>query len=544
MHLLCSILCFAIHLGQINAFVPWRPDISHLDPATLHDIQPPSVSVRRHESRISNAEAKFKRRASHSPSSNIRPGTQLAGPLSRRQDKTTGRIPLSSDPNDISYWIDLQVGSSKKSFRMVLDTGSADTWIPSSACTSQSCLAHRTHGPADSSTLEFTGNETFSLKYASGNVEGTVVKDSFKFGSVTLDDVEFGLATTVSDDFTGFPVDGILGLGFPSASVQKVPTFLDNLISHQIIARRVFGVYLHRTGDNTANGSVIFGGVDNVRIEGGSTALKYYGLNRTSDLWSIRMDDVLVDGKNVGFDGGRNVVIDTGTALILIPPDDALKIHQSIAGTQSNGQTFYIPCNTNVSLELVFGGDKYAISSKDYVGDVVNATSNLCLSLIVGKSVVRDGAWLIGDVFLRNVYSVFDMDEHRIGFGKVAAAPNPDPTGTSTRASPQTSPLPSSSSTVDPRSPPPITRTIIRDTSLSVSAASNHSPTSTTKVAGEFDSNGKTGSTSPVAAAATSSLAANQNTTKPNDSSDRCSPNVYRTLFPLLAAGIFAYTWL
>ncbi|KAJ6264298.1 hypothetical protein Dda_0443 [Drechslerella dactyloides] len=416
------------------------------------------------------------RRVAQASSSDLRPDTRLAGPLNRREDKATGILPLSSDPNDISYWINIQFGSSKKSFRMVLDTGSADTWIPSSECTSKSCLAHRTYGPADSSKLDFTDNQTFTIKYASGNVEGTVVKDSLTFGSVTLDDISFGLAKTVSDDFTGFPVDGILGLGFPSASVQKVPTFLDNLVSRKIITQRIFGVYLHRTGDNTPNGSVVFGGVNGPRIDGGPSALKYYSLNRTSDLWAIPMDDVIIDGKNVGFDGGRSAVIDTGTALILIPPDDALKIHQSIAGTQSNGQTFYIPCNTNVNLELVFGGDKYGITPKDYVGDVVDATKNLCLSLIVGKSVVRDGAWLIGDVFLRNVYSVFDMDGTRIGFGKVATAP-PDPIGTSTTASPPTSSLPSTSSIVDPRNPPPITRTITHDTSLSVSAASNLAPT-------------------------------------------------------------------
>lgn len=49
-------------------------------------------------------------------------------------------------------------------------------------------------------------------------------------GAITLKDIKFGLAETVSDDFVSFPIDGILGLGFPAASAQKVPIFLENLV--------------------------------------------------------------------------------------------------------------------------------------------------------------------------------------------------------------------------------------------------------------------------------------------------------------------------
>ncbi|EWC45719.1 hypothetical protein DRE_05056 [Drechslerella stenobrocha 248] len=408
MRLLASALCLAACLVPIKAFVPWRPDVSDLDPATLHAIKPPPpAALRRHNLQISRAAAKFTRRAHASTTSNSRPVARPVAPLARREDKTSGPIGLSSDPNDISYWVNVDFGSSQKSFRLVLDTGSADTWVPSSECIAQSCLAHRTYGPGDSSTLTFTDNKTFSIKYASGNVEGSIVNDSLSLGPVTLENVSFGLATVVSDDFTAFPVDGILGLGFPSASVQKVPTFLDNLISQQIITKRVFGVHLHRSSDAAGNGSVIFGGIDSSRIEGGPTALKYYSLNTTSHLWSIRLSDVLIDGKSAGFEEGRNVVIDTGTALVLIPPDDALKLHQPISGTRSNGQTFYIPCNTNVRLKLRFGSDEYEISPKDYVGDVVDAGNNLCLSLIVGRSVNRIWEGCTGSLFNQNEYDDF-----------------------------------------------------------------------------------------------------------------------------------------
>ncbi|KAK6499200.1 hypothetical protein TWF506_003828 [Arthrobotrys conoides] len=323
---------------------------------------------------------------------------------------------------------------------MVVDTGSADTWIPSADCKSKSCLAHRTLGPDDSSTLSASSDKAFAIAYASGNVEGFIAKDTLTFGSATIDEMEFGLANMVSDDFTNFPVDGILGLGFPSASILKVPTFLENMISRNIISKHVFGAYLHRTADNKNGGTITFGGIDGSRIEGGVEALKYYDVNTTTSLWSIRMSDVILDGQNANFQQGRNVIIDTGTALILIPPEDALKLHQFIPGTKSNGETFYIPCNTDISLQFQFGNDKYQLSSNDYIGDPIDAEQELCLSLIVGRSVVRDGAWLIGDVFLRNVYSVFDMENGKIGFGIPLPAVRASSTMSSATRGPTSSP--------------------------------------------------------------------------------------------------------
>ncbi|KAK6535121.1 hypothetical protein TWF694_001603 [Orbilia ellipsospora] len=431
---LISLICLAVRINPIGAFVPWRIDPSDLDPASFHLVSKPrSATVRRHESTIDNIEAKFKRyrRTVETPPSIDQQA--ITFPLvARNNDKSSGPIILYSDPDDISYWVNVQFGSSNKPFRLVLDTGSADTWIPSSGCISKSCIAHSTFGASDSSTLQLlNNNKTFSIEYASGNVEGVIIKDSMTLGPMALKDVEFGLANTVSDDFTTFPVDGILGLGFPSASVEKVPTFLDNLVSQNIVSKRVFGVYLQRTADGLKNGSVIFGTVDSSRIDGGADALKYYSLNGTGGLWSIRMDDVVIDNQNIDF-GGRSVIIDTGTALILIPPNDALKLHQHIPGTKSNGETFYIPCDTQLSLEFQFGNDKYSISFRDYVGAKIDSAGTLCLSLIVGRSVVRDGAWLIGDVFLRNVYSVFDMDNLRIGLGMPLVIPNPSGTTTTT----------------------------------------------------------------------------------------------------------------
>jgi hypothetical protein len=102
---------------------------------------------------------------------------------------------------------------------------------------------------------------------------------------------------------------------------------------------------------------------------------------------------------------------------------------------------FALPCNTTVDISLVFGGTPFTISPKDYVGAQLTGTlSNLCTSNIVGQQIGNADQWLVGDVFLKNVYlsqrsahdrfiTVFDFDNNQIGFGSKPTVG----TGSSTR---------------------------------------------------------------------------------------------------------------
>jgi cathepsin D len=103
---------------------------------------------------------------------------------------------------------------------------------------------------------------------------------------------------------------------------------------------------------------------------------------------------------------------------MIVPPNDADTLHNAIPGSVTDGQGNYaFPCSTDADIALVFGGQPFSISPKDYVGGPLNGTSNLCQSNIVGQQIGGPNQWLNGDVFLKNVYSVFDFDNNQIGFG-------------------------------------------------------------------------------------------------------------------------------
>lgn len=142
-------------------------------------------------------------------------------------------------------------------------------------------------------------------------------------------------------------------------------------------------------------------------------------------LWEAKLDGVYINGQSVLTPGSTAItgIIDTGTTLILAPPTFAMSIHAAIPGAQSDGQgSFAIPCTTQIRMAFGFGGTQFSIDPRDYLGAAVDATGVMCLSNISGQSIGTAGQFLVGDVFLKNVYTVFDADNNQIGFGAKSPA--------------------------------------------------------------------------------------------------------------------------
>jgi len=361
---------------------------------------------------------------------------------------------ISQDGTDLTYFIDAKLGSQQKSLYMLLDTGASTTWVMGEGCQSEACATHDSFGPKDSSSYTDTGGE-FSVNYGSGSVTGHVIKDKMSIANLEVT-MEFGVANVTSADFKAFPFDGILGLSMNTKS------FLTALKDSGLVKANVFGVSLARASDGVNDGEIAFGGPSPDKYTGDIT----YTSIASGSSWVIPMDDFVVNGSPAGV-SGLSAYIDTGTSYGFAPPSAVEAIFSQIPGakpTTSEKLVWNVPCDAKVDVAIKFSGKSWSISAKDLIS---NSGSGTCEGRLFGREVVK-GSFLLGDVFLKNVYSVFDMDQSRIGF----AAKSNKAASTSAGVSSQSAPSSTSTSAPGTSAPPPST-TAITSTSVSTSSSSS-----------------------------------------------------------------------
>lgn len=314
--------------------------------------------------------------------------------------------PLDQDGMDFSYFAAVQVGSQSQEMWLALDTGSPSSWVFGTSCTDPVCTSHHTWDSAESSTY-VSKSATFTVGYGSGTVHGSLGQDTMSIAGLDVT-FPFGSASSASKAFASYPLDGILGLGRSDTGGWDVPSFMDVVAQNGMLSSNIVGFSLSRASDDPKDGEVNFGGINTSKFVGD---ISYTATN--ADTWTIPLDDAYVDGQACDF-SSKSATIDTGTTYILIPPADAATLFALIPGSYQSGKNYIIPCNSTATVEFEFSGVKYSISPDDYIGAT---SSGGCVSTIVGHQSSGPDTWLVGDVFLKNVYSVFDYDNARIGFG-------------------------------------------------------------------------------------------------------------------------------
>lgn len=286
-------------------------------------------------------------------------------------------------------------------------------------------------------------------------------------------------------------MDGILGIG-RGDNVQgtiEAPQVMDVLKTSNIIGAKLYGIHLNRGKDGVLDGELNLGEPNKERYDGDLNYMKI--VENDSGFWEIGVDNVGVDGTELGI-AGKSAIIDTGTSFILMPEPDATSVHDLIPNYKKSGETYTVPCDTTQVVWLEFGGQKYNISTKDYIGG--EAGDGNCKSNIIGRKTFGDNQWLVGDVFLKNVYSVFDFDNSQVGFG-VKGGEQETPTSASS-GTPTATPTPGESSSP---SSTPVTAAPSDSSSAGSSSTGSASPTNPTAEA--LDTPGASASPSPTGAA-------------------------------------------
>eukprot|EP00455_Lapot_gusevi_P026465 TRINITY_DN2791_c0_g1_i2.p1 TRINITY_DN2791_c0_g1~~TRINITY_DN2791_c0_g1_i2.p1 ORF type:complete len:372 (+),score=168.29 TRINITY_DN2791_c0_g1_i2:57-1172(+) len=313
------------------------------------------------------------------------------------------------DYQNAQYYGSIQVGSPGQTFTVIFDTGSSNLWIPSKKCSN--CGSHPEYDSSSSSTYRANGT-VFKIQYGSGPVSGFYSVDNVNFGGAIVQKQQFAEVTDVSGLGLAYSIgkfDGILGLAFPAISVDHVPTVFQNLVSQGLAEAPMFSFYLSN-GDGT-QGELTVGGYDPAHFSG---PLQWVNLTAET-YWQTALDSFTVNGQSVT--NTTRVILDTGTSLLAGPTAD-VKALASLVGASPfwlNPNEYTIDCGSISSLpQLVIkmGGNTFTLDGKDYV---INA-GGMCLFAMTGIDVPSGALWIMGDVFIRKYYTVFDWGNQRLGF--------------------------------------------------------------------------------------------------------------------------------
>ncbi|KAG7451050.1 aspartic peptidase A1 [Guyanagaster necrorhizus] len=336
---------------------------------------------------------------------------------------TANSLGLDIEGDDIGYLATIQMGTPPQDYLLLMDSGSADTWVGAENCQSTSggsCGNHTFLGSTSSSSFK-DSNKQFEVTYGTGAVQGTIIQDNMVVAGLSLDAHTFGVATTETVDFSSdsVPFDGLMGLAQSTLSEQGVSTPVESLASAGLIDAAITSFKISRLADDLNDGEVTFGALDTSKFD--SSTLVTIDNQSQEGFWEGAVDSISVDGTDTGL-SGRSAILDTGTTVIVAPTSDADAVHKLISGAQSDGQgSFTVPCTTNASVALTFGGQEFTIDPKDLAFTPVDANDPTgdCVSGISAGSVGANNEWLVGDVFLRNAYFSTNVNNNSVSLAKL-----------------------------------------------------------------------------------------------------------------------------
>lgn len=278
--------------------------------------------------------------------------------------------------------------------------------MPSTRCSSAACTSHTKYDAKASSTYE-KDDKPFSIQYGTGSLTGVFSYDTLEVGGVTVKKQRF--AESIEEPGTTFVAaqfDGIFGLGFNAISVDKTKTPLDNMISQRAIKKGLFGFYL--SGQGAEGSTFTIGDIDTDHVDGEITWLPV----TREGYWQVALD-----GASVGTDSIANngqAVVDTGTSLIALPTEVAKQINTKLKALpiiKINGIRF-IKCSGLPDVTFKLGGREFTLKNEEYA--TTKFLFGYCISPFIGLD-TPNNLWIIGDTFLRKFYSIYDLDNKRVG---------------------------------------------------------------------------------------------------------------------------------
>jgi len=298
-------------------------------------------------------------------------------------------------------------------------------------------------------------------------------------GQIHIKNQKFGNVEKQHTIFTGSNFEAIVGLAYPALAERGVTPVFDEMINQQLLKGNVFAFYLSSVADEKQYGvksDLTFGYYDKTKFDGDvhwNDILFQY-------MFGVRLDDIKVGGKSMGIcqnkAGGCLITFDSGTSLMSVP---TFAFH-ALANQKIPTAHTFVECTNKAQFgefTLVIGGKDYNLTPDEWMFDpqqlnlaqggqkmefkmgplgpqilaqvdsapeaAINTQTEVdseklrfksrklsaqgqlkesdgktvCASSIM-KMDIKKEMFLVGDVFMRKFYTIFDRDNNRVGLAK------------------------------------------------------------------------------------------------------------------------------
>jgi len=388
----------------------------------------------------------------------IRSGNHVDGIYSRLRNGTADLLSVGVGS---VFLAPLDAGG--QTFYVVIDTGSSDTWLINNEYT---CVNPRNSSVIDESncgfgptysvtaTAEQIDNRNFNISYADGErLNGQMITEDLTFAGITVDNQTMGLVTYAGwygDDVSS----GLVGLAYasltnqysgnnPNVDVAGMTIPYDPLLTsmfNQKLAAPLFSIALNRDvsqSEEAPGGVLAVGGIPDIPhgTFWSSSNITVIGMDGTTGQPEYQFYAIDIDGwavsanQNADFDvkmtgntkktpllsaPTQDVIVDSGTSLIYAPSAVAAGVAAAFnppAAVDSSTGLYHVACDATVPLfGIVVSSKVFYINRLDMV---IDSGLGFC---VMGVQDNNGGLTIVGDVFMRNVLTVFDVGAAQVRF--------------------------------------------------------------------------------------------------------------------------------
>lgn len=350
-------------------------------------------------------------------------------------------------------------GPAPQEFSVVFDTGSGHVVLPSTECSSATCLIHRRYKRQDSvkaRDIDYNGQsikagdarDAITIAFGTGEVTGEFVEDKLclpqaededsllegspEVASKDCIDLRLVAATEMTQEpFQSFAFDGVLGLGLEGLALAPEFSFFGRMVAQGKLGAPEFAVFLAEHEDDESE--ITLGGHNPEHLLG-DVAWTPVALPELGH-WQVEVLRIRIGGVQVPWCNSADkcrAVVDTGTSLLAAPKHIQSKFQEFLGTEISAGQD---GCKGQIlSKKLLefdlLGGYTISLAAEDLGHSRVHlpATNSsespriMCLPTIMPLGLpepLGPNLFILGEPVLRKFYTLYNWERKEIGFGRV-----------------------------------------------------------------------------------------------------------------------------